>query len=388
MRMVVSAAILLCVAHGAAKAQSGVTLYGVVDAPIEFVNRIAQGAPTLADGKLTFQPSGGSRLSMPSSGGLAGNRWGIRGKEELGGGATALFVLENGFALDSGSSQLGRLFGRQAFAGIAKENIGQLTFGRQYSSMFVALANFVPLRFAPLYEPAGALLGGTARADNSVNYRGNFGPLSAMAHYSFGVGAASVGPVPLFNGGAGEVPGHAGSNAAWGGGLNYERGGLGLSLAYDEWNPSTTVGQEGKSRKASMAVSYNTGAVNVMGGYRWGRATYHNGNTLARDDFWWAGGIYQVNPALGLTLAFYYWDIKSARLAATAASANPVNPWQISFRSAYALSKRTVVYLTTAYARNAGLNFDTSLTGFSSGYFPTSGQNDMLGVTVGLRHTF
>ena len=36
----------------------------------------------------------------------------------------------------------------------------------------------------------------------------------------------------------------------------------------------------------------------------------------------------------------------------------PSNPWQLAFVADYVLSKRTDLYLTTAYARNAGLALD------------------------------
>lgn len=50
----------------------------------------------------------------------SGNRWGVRGTEALGGGLNAIFAIEAGFSIDTGtSSQGGRLFGRQAYAGLS-----------------------------------------------------------------------------------------------------------------------------------------------------------------------------------------------------------------------------------------------------------------------------
>ena len=79
-----------------AQAQTSVTLYGVVDAGIDFANH---------------QVGGGSVVRQ-SSGNVAGSRWGLRGNEDLGGGLKAVFVLESGFDTDTGkSAQGGRLFG-------------------------------------------------------------------------------------------------------------------------------------------------------------------------------------------------------------------------------------------------------------------------------------
>jgi predicted porin len=62
--------------------------------------------------------------------------------------------------------------------------------------------------------------------------------------------------------------------------------------------------------------------------------------------------------------------------------------WQVLFITNYKLSKTTDIYLTTAYAKNAGLNLDTSQTGFVNGYFLGAGKQDMLGVAIGIRQVF
>jgi predicted porin len=87
----------LAAASVTAHAQSSVTLYGVIDGSIEYVNRVASSAAT--------PNQGGSRFGMPSVGGLSASRWGLRGVEDLGGGNQALFVLESGFQWDTGALQ-------------------------------------------------------------------------------------------------------------------------------------------------------------------------------------------------------------------------------------------------------------------------------------------
>ncbi|EHP37987.1 hypothetical protein OR16_39874 [Cupriavidus basilensis OR16] len=61
---------------------------------------------------------------------------------------------------------------------------------------------------------------------------------------------------------------------------------------------------------------------------------------------------------------------------------------QVSFIADYNFSKRTDVYLSTGYARNGGLSFDSSATAFAFNYPQMTGQKSMVGVTVGLRHIF
>src|SRR6478735_3149745 len=84
---------------GATFAQTNIVIYGVVDANITYENN---GGPA------------GSVVRL-DSGGQSGSRLGFRGTEDLGGGLSASFMLENGYNVDNGTlGQGGLLFGRQA----------------------------------------------------------------------------------------------------------------------------------------------------------------------------------------------------------------------------------------------------------------------------------
>lgn len=368
------AALLACA--GAACAQSNVTLYGVLDTNIEYVNKMSPTAP----GTPGFPGPSASKFAM-NTGGLSGSRWGLRGEEDLGGGNKALFVLESGFGVDDGKLQQGgRLFGRQAFVGL-QTAFGKFTFGRQYTSLFEALANFSPTSYSTQYEPIIFMTGLNFRSDNVAKYTGTFGPVTALAHWSFGNGVF----------GAGEVPGQFRRDSGYGGAVSYTGGAFAATLAYDQANPSMTPFGDpgvGTAKKAAAAVSYSIGPAKLIGGYRWQKGTFSNNATFIRDDMWWLGLNYQATQALALTVAYYYDKFKTQQLSETALPSAAANPWQISFIADYSLSKRTDVYLTTAYAKHAGLNFDTSSIGFANGYFPGAGQTSMIGAAVGIRHKF
>jgi len=359
----------LAAAGEEAKAQSSVTLYGVADANVEYVTNMSSTTP-LQPG---FPGKAGNKLGL-TSGGLSGSRWGVRGVEDLGRGLKAVYVMESGFSLDDGKlSQGGRLFGRQAFVGLQSDGIGRFTFGRQYTAIFDAFADFSPARYGSQYEPVAAQLGLDFRSDNTAKYTGNFGPITATAHWSFGNGVA----------GSGEIPGQFRRDTGYGGAVNYSAGAFGAALAYGQFNPTlTAAGGTGTFKKAGVAASYAVGPAKIMGGYRWGKNNGADGATLLRDDYYWIGANYDATSALALTLAYYYDNVKSQ------AGGNVKNPWQLSFIAKYQLSKRTDVYLTTAYAKNAGLNLDTSAISFANGYVLGAGKDDMLGVAMGVGHRF
>lgn len=366
------AAVPALLVSGLSQAQTGVTLYGVVDVNIEYVTNMSSVVPNAANG---FTVGPGHDLARMSTGGLSGSRWGLRGTEDLGSGLKAVFVLESGFSPDDGKSQQGgRLFGRQAFVGLEHATAGKVTFGRQYTSLFEALANFAPTGYSVQYEPLVLQTGVNFRSDNVAKYTGQFGPVTAMAHWTFGNGVA----------GTGEVPGQFRRDSGYGASLAWLSGPYGVAAAYDQYNPTlTAAGATGTVKKAAVAVSYAfSNVAKIMAGYRWGRSTSAAATTILRDDYYWIGGNYQVTPALLLTLGYYYDNAKGLL------GNNIKNPWQVSFIADYSLSKRTDLYLTTAFSKNSGLNFDTSAISFANGYFLGSDKNNMFGVALGIRHKF
>ncbi|MGO4304956.1 porin [Cupriavidus sp. RAF12] len=381
-----TAALLVCA--GSAFAQSNVTLYGVLDMNLEYVNHVGQ-VPTAANG---FNRGPSNHVYRMDSGGMAGSRWGLRGTEDLGNGLKGVFVLESGISADNGTlQQSGRLFGRQAFIGLQKAGIGQLSLGRQYTSMFEALANFSPTAYATQYEPVVLQSGANFREDNTVKYTGQFGPVTALAHFSFGTGLALPQTVGVATpiGGNGEVPGQFRRDTAYGTAFAYQTGPFGATIGYDQWNP--TIGtSSGTIKKAVVGASYTwNNTAKIMGGYRWGQNKNAAGTLIQRDDFFWIGANYQVTPAIGLTLEYNYDNVKSLF-----GNTSVANPWQVAFVANYAFSKRTDVYLTTAYAKNAGLMMESLATVYANSlslgnsYALANGQSNMLGAAVGIRHKF
>lgn len=106
-----------------AHAQSSITMYGLVSAGIVRTNNVNGGS-------LTTLVNGPNQLS----------RLGFRGTEDLGGGYSAFFVLENGFNIDTGTfGQGGRAFGRASVVGLDAPRLGSIWLGRQNDVLADAL---------------------------------------------------------------------------------------------------------------------------------------------------------------------------------------------------------------------------------------------------------
>jgi predicted porin len=163
---VASAALL---ATGNAFAQSTVTLYGLIDVGINYANNAQVGRNangTLAGKRLISMSDGSAR-------GITGSRWGLRGSEDLGGGLSAIFTIENGFLLNNGTfAQGGAEFGRQAFVGLGTP-YGTITAGRQYDPEADFVSQYSPSLIVGI---SGSLpgdvdgLGHTRRTNNAIKY--------------------------------------------------------------------------------------------------------------------------------------------------------------------------------------------------------------------------
>lgn len=352
-------------------AQSRLTMYGVADAGIEYVNHAVDSTSGANPG------AKGHNVWALKSGNLSGSRWGIRGVEDLGGGLKSVFLLESGFAINDGTSSQGsRLFGRGAYVGL-QSAVGQVTLGRQTTPFFDFGGKYDPLSIISRYSSASQdPFMGAARADNSIKYKGSFGGLSLTGLYSFNINNP-------------QLPGNSTNGRAYSVSASYEVGALSVGAIYDQTNKSsaTVLTTNSLIRRFALAASYDFGDVTFSTGYRYAHA--FNGAILpgvtVKDtvsNFAWAGIDYQATPALSLTTAAYYQNLRNA---------NAGNPWQFVTQAVYGLSKRTDLYATASYVLNNGKS-TLGVNGFndqqrSSGMAVKPGANQ-LGTVVGVRHKF
>ncbi|MEM5341994.1 porin [Paraburkholderia azotifigens] len=375
-------------AAGTAHAQSSVTLYGIIDAGISYANHSKNTA------------GGSDKLFKYDDGVAQGSRWGMRGTEDLGGGLKALFVLESGFNSGTGASgQGGALFGRQAYVGVAKDGIGSVTFGRQYS--------FSTDYLGGNYSTGGLTVAGnyayhindvdqltSSRINNSVKFTSaNFAGLTFGAMYGFSNQAGAFGGAPATGTAANPV---AGSSRAYSFGVNYANGPIGVGAAYTDIRfPSQAT-----PAFSTTIANVSTGTVRDLrtfglgGRYILGPATLYalwtnthfepiTGASTTFNNFE-GGAKYAFTPALTGGLGYTY-----SRL--TGATTGHFN--QVDASVDYALSKRTDVYVLGIYQDASGKTGTQPIQaqiGSATSYFNTSGSGsqNQLAFRVGMRHKF
>ncbi len=340
-----------CIASDA-HAQSSVVLYGIVDGGIAYVTNAAQ--------------AGGRNQSSTQmfSGGEAADRFGFRGIEDLGGGLKAVFQLENGFSVTNGTLQQGgRLFGRQAFVGL-ESPIGSLTLGRQRVPIYDF---FVPLD--PLGYYNWSLVSQDAqyanRADNSIKYVANVGPVNFDALYSTGYDATIIDGA--------QVPGQFRVGQEISVGASYSAGLLLAAIVYDLRRGASDATQGDKEQRIAVGASYQIiSALKGFVGYKWFNSSVPA--TAARSDMYYGGLQLQCSPGVFISAATYYTDIKSSGQ----------HPIDFGISTQYLLSKSTSIYGEVNYVKNSN-GSNLGVAGYGTGVVAGANQ---AAVAIGVNHLF
>jgi predicted porin len=372
----------LLAAAGTASAQSSVTLYGAIDDGIEYLSN----------------SNGHSVTGLADSTTIA-SRWGLKGSEDLGNGLKAIFQLENGFSINNGSAyQGGALFGRQAYVGLAAQQYGTLTLGRQYDAVTDMVQPLTGDAWAYVFATPGDVDNNdnSARFNNSVKY---VSPVLSGLQFE---GTYSLGG----------VAGSTGSGQSWSAGATYGVGQLTLAGGYLNmrngsatqrfdsngnaiWGSSTTGGIFDSNINRFVESAASVGIAQVAAQYVWGPLTgsvrYSNAlyrpdglssfSTVQRYNVGSALLQYQLTPAVALALDYAFVHSSGNVNPETGNSSQSYN--QIGVGGQYTLSKRTAVYAIGVYQRaNSGGLASIASMGVDSG-----NQNQALAV-VGVSHRF
>ena len=365
----VAAAVLGAFAASAMAAD--VTLYGVIDTGLHYSNKNVESKHDV------------NSFDM-KSGASAGNRWGLKGTEDLGNGYKVGFVLENGFTEDDGElGNGGRLFGREANLYVASD-FGTLSFGR-VGALTSGCGSYDQMKYTPFATgwagtatKANFMLADRDRMDNTVTYvTPSFAGVQVYAQYSF-------------NRDGQETAGNERQNDRYAAlGATYKNGAFSSALVVDTVMHNNKSANDKDSLGVTLGASYDFEVVKLfaMGQYGQhenflgttfdkGTKTTASGTKYAADYFktltskGWKG--YGVNlgataPVLGGTVLAQasYLDAKThdgmtyeeakkdapatSTLAKKSYDEAKAQNWGIALGYTYPFSKRTNVYTYVSY---------------------------------------
>jgi predicted porin len=344
-----------------ALAQSSITLYGIIDAAVQYAN------------------TGGHTVVRQESSSVAPSRWGLTGLEDLGGGYTAVFKLENGFNVNNGTiAGNGALFNREAWLGIHGP-FGQIQLGNNYTPLFITYVNYSLGELNTLAWGNAAnnyVFVPSARTANSVRYTSSvLGGFTLRALYARGTNGVSGAPASLGD--------------TLSAGLNFKAGGFSADADYlqQRFAPTATITPTTSvqtGRYYLFAASYDFGFIKPAALYQIHRnaagLTSSISNAFASPDH----DFYEVNAVIrdaaggALLISFGQYFLKSN---------GDGDSTSYGLRYDYRLSKRTGVYAGMAAVRNhSKASFSVSNAGGPG--IPVAAGKNIASLIAGIVHMF
>ncbi|WP_028100311.1 porin [Pseudoduganella violaceinigra] len=360
MKKLTLAALIIGAFAAQAQAQSNVTIYGIADA-----------------GFVAERGGVNGSVNKVTSGVGSASRLGFKGVEDLGGGTSAVFVIESGVKIDTGDQDTAGVFAqRQAYVGLKSAEAGQITLGRQYTMLYNALSQ--------VGDPFGAGYAGSAknlfptggvntRASNTIVY-------SSPVFSGFNVDAMY---------GMGEQNGDNTAGRQFGLGLNYSQGPLNVRLVHNNKNNdvaavgATPAVRKDKAKNTLLAANYDFGVAKAYFAYEKdkgaGSAPLPVANAYgfavapksSNNSAEWLLGVGVPLGGGNLVASYIHKDDKQNNQDA--------NQYAIGYL--YALSKRTTAYTSIAKIKNK------NGAGYTVGNNTEAGTGDKA-FNLGLRHAF
>jgi predicted porin len=348
-------------------AQSSVTLYGVVDASVRYLTN----ANKAGDSRFLMQP-----------GGMSESRWGMTGTEDLGGGWSAFFKLENRFYSNTGQSDITMPFFNEAQVGLGSSTYGRVVLGRQYNVMIegVVMGGYVSNPWIPSdfsFQPEVTMTGGIW-SSRQIQYHGKYRDFKLSVAYSVG-----------------GVPGHLSYGSQYG-----------VAAAYAPVKGPFTLGGAYKQTRDAVNGS-DAKAWTVGGSYTWQKTRFSVGYIVNQPDN--AFGTFANGPFTPQGLAaLKYSDFERRRMIMGGVTqelgpwhfagnvwrtlqdgkkqSQDGSAWQFQLVADYDVSKRTDVYLEADYSLYKGGLVGAQLMGVNGVSYAQKGTQ--IGVMRGIRHKF
>lgn len=348
-------------------AQSGVSVYGVVDLAIS-----------------SYRGEGAGSRSMLTSSGNQASRLGFKGRESLGDGLWAGFELESGLNTDTGTGQASNTnnqpsgaagaggsitFNRKSYVYLEGKDWGQLRLGRDYTPAFWNLFAYDPFRVG-VGMSGHVLNGATAtgfRASNSVGY---FSPGCSSFQCK---GLFFQGMLAAGENSTSDATRRDGNFYAWR--LGYGGANFDVAIA----SATTKNAAVGDFRQSNLGGSYTWQGHRLMalvGENKTGVPVAALSGT-SRGRFWQLGA--WVSTGTGY-IPVSYMQLKRNDAADSAAR-------KMAIGYVHPLSKRTALYGTYAHVSNKGAIRLPVSTGTEQGPVPVLG-GSASGFDLGIRHVF
>lgn len=341
-------ALAVLASSGAAMAQSSVTLFGVVDTGVTYVN-------------------GENNWSGLTSGNNSTSRLGFRGVEDLGGGLKAQFWLEAGINTDSGDGASGKEssntntgleFKRRSTVSLLG-NFGEVRLGRSTTAAYDAVSRYDVFGTVGV---AQSRVWGQSQNQIRINnmlgfYSADFSGFKFAVNYGFGEQSSTR------------------DGSYVGGSVTYDNGPLSLGLSAERHNSGSTqvTGANVIADKTAYAIggSYNFGVAKLLAAYRTQEVEPVAGGKFDLDGYY-VGLSAPVGAAGEVKVSYNRYE----------SDVNDGKADQFGLGYVHSLSKRTAVYTSYAYIKNKnGLGVTLGNGGLKDG-------EKQHAVQVGVRHNF
>jgi len=400
-------------ASTAAFAQTNVTIYGLVDYgySYRFDARGLDSATNRVSG--LNSPNSASQFN---SGQQSGSRLGFKGTEDLGNGLKAVFLLEQGFSIDTGAAKTSNLaFARQAYAGLSG-GFGTAVGGRLYTPHYTFVSGLDPFgagtvgSYTNVYSPGAAFNSGygglmdPVRVDNAIAYISpSFGGFTVTAAFANNVSGDDGSFTP--NLGGNTTGNNAKNNTVYAVLGQYTGGALtvGANYHYIAGGSATAVPNlmlPGAAyslndvQNFTFGGSYDFKVVKLMGLYSWNNVNLDGAGSK---------DVSINNYMIGATVPFGKFTGKGSYIYSDGNSAAGGDAQQLALGLDYNLSKRTNLYSAYSWIDNSNQRMngvgDASASGGYTGVGTPAQQLTgaggaypagvfQQGFQIGLRHMF
>jgi predicted porin len=367
-----------------AHAQSSVTLYGRLDAGLEYMSGVPTGA------NVNGAANGSANRFKAESGDWGTSLWGMKGVEDIGGGNKVLFQLEGSFNTMTGQGPGGGgLFNRWATVGMSNAQYGTFTLGRM---LFISngVWDFDP--FGQSNWSSASLVRGRNWPQSSNNFAYQSPKIAGFDFY----GQYALSNATSWNGNGTTPQGReAGAQATYTNSL------FQIRAMYDEirnpangglYGPQVGVinganadgGVFSASREYSAMFNIFLGQFKIQGAYQAVRSAGATGVLPGQPttlDHEWGGVTWQATPAAALIAAVYHVNGNNGAGNATIYTVG----------GSYNLSKRTLLDLqaaTVRNSRNANFGLNANNPGLATATDNPLQGRQQSGVYAGIQHSF